>query len=363
MLDDMPRPRKPYLLKETTRHGKTVWYVRRGDGPRIRIKAEFGTADFEQQYDAIMRGENPIPEAQAARKGSLKWLYERYHESAAWTRLSPATRRARENIFSHIMAVAGDKPFSAIGPKSIVGLRDDKRDTPNQARCYLDALRGLFRWAKDAKHVSCDPTRDIDNPERETGDGFIAWSDADVTRYDARWPVGTRQRVWKDVLLYIGCRRGDAVLLGKQHVKDGIISFTTEKGRKKRRIDVAFRIAPELSASLAAGPTADLAFICGDNGKPLTKESFGNMFKAACVEAGLESRSAHGLRKRSATIWAERGATENELMAMFGWLTPSMAALYTKTANRKRMAITAQDRYLGTLPEQPIPAPDKKVRG
>jgi integrase len=49
-------------------------------------------------------------------------------------------------------------------------------------------------------------------------------------------------------------------------------------------------------------------------------------------------RSAHGLRKAAATRAAERGATVNELMSMFGWLDPKQAARYTRLANRKKLA-------------------------
>jgi hypothetical protein len=31
-------------------------------------------------------------------------------------------------------------------------------------------------------------------------------------------------------------------------------------------------------------------------------------------------------------------------MAMFGWLTPQMAALYTKSANRRKLSLQAHDR-------------------
>ena len=34
----MPRPRPPHLHQETNRHGKIVWYVRIGKGPRISHK-------------------------------------------------------------------------------------------------------------------------------------------------------------------------------------------------------------------------------------------------------------------------------------------------------------------------------------
>ena len=50
-MQDMPRPRPPHLHKETTRHGKTVWYVRRTPGPRVRIKAEVGKCGQNRLID------------------------------------------------------------------------------------------------------------------------------------------------------------------------------------------------------------------------------------------------------------------------------------------------------------------------
>ena len=52
----MPRPRPPHLQREVTRHGKPVWYVRIGKGKRIRLHAEFGSADFEAEYQAAVNG-------------------------------------------------------------------------------------------------------------------------------------------------------------------------------------------------------------------------------------------------------------------------------------------------------------------
>ncbi len=59
------------------------------------------------------------------------------------------------------------------------------------------------------------------------------------------------------------------------------------------------------------------------------------------IAAPLESRtccSAHGLRKAAATIAAENGATERQLMDMFGWRDPKMAGLYTRSARQKKLA-------------------------
>ena len=51
----------------------------------------------------------------------------------------------------------------------------------------------------------------VDNPPRPKTEGFQVWSDEDIAAYEACWPIGTRQRVWLDVLVYTGLRRGDAV--------------------------------------------------------------------------------------------------------------------------------------------------------
>jgi len=48
-----------------------------------------------------------------------------------------------------------------------------------------------------------------------------------------------------------------------------------------------------------------------------------------------------GLRKAGATLAAENGATERQLMAMFGWRTSAMAQHYTRPAERKRLAQAA----------------------
>jgi hypothetical protein len=44
------------LQREITRHGKAVWYVRVDRGPRVRIRAEYGTSAFEAEYRAALAG-------------------------------------------------------------------------------------------------------------------------------------------------------------------------------------------------------------------------------------------------------------------------------------------------------------------
>ena len=39
-------------------HGRPVWYVRIGKGARIRVKAEYGTLEFDTAYQAAISGES-----------------------------------------------------------------------------------------------------------------------------------------------------------------------------------------------------------------------------------------------------------------------------------------------------------------
>jgi integrase len=305
VIGNMPRPRPPHLHREVTRHGKAVWYVRVGKGPRIRIRAEFGTPDFAAEYQAAISGSAKPKVRGAPKVDSLAWLIARYRETTTWMALSAATRRQRENIFRHVIEGAGETPYVRVDSAAIAAGRDRRAATPAQARNFLDAMRGLFRWALDAGHVKADPTIGVKNPPREKGgEGFPVWTEDDVAAYERRWPIGTKERVWLDVLLYTGLRRGDAVQLGRQHVRDGVATIRTEK----TGVSVTIPILPTLAATLAAGPCGELAYICGAGGQPLTKESFGNAFREACRAAGVR-KSAHGVRKIGATRAAENGAT------------------------------------------------------
>jgi integrase len=362
----MPRPRPPHLHRERSRHGKIVWYVRVGKGPRVRLRAAFGTPEFEAEYKAAVAGE-PAPGTPArVLPTSLQWLWDSYRQTSDWLSLAPATRKQRENIMLHILKESGTQPYAAIKKAHVAAGIDRRAKTPSAARNFLDTLKGLFRWAREREFVKEDPTANVKPPKRRKTGGFPPWTREDVQAYQRRWPLGTRQRVWLDVILYTGPRRGDAAVIGKQHVKDvrnpdGTISkvaqFRTEKSG--RTVTVTIPILPVLQRTLEAGPTGDLAWICGARGRPFAKESFGNEFSAAARAAGI-MKSAHGVRKIAATIAAENGATAHQLMAIFGWTNIRQAEVYTREAERARLAAQA----ISTLDETgtSIPAPSDEVR-
>jgi integrase len=62
------------------------------------------------------------------------------------------------------------------------------------------------------------------------------------------------------------------------------------------------------------------------------------------VTAGVKDKSAHGLREAAATRAVENGATAHELMAIFGWIDIKEAEIYTRAADRKRLAAQAMSK-------------------
>jgi site-specific recombinase XerD len=330
-----PRPRPPYLQREKTRHGRHVWFVRIGKGPRIRIRGEYGTNEFWTAYHAAVSGDLVQASRIKASPNSLEWLIQQFMDSAAWASLSLATRRQRENIFQHVVKTAGNNAYTAVTKSDITAGIDRRRDRPAAAKHFRQTMRGLFQWAVSAQHVENDPTDGIKLPRRKRTNGFKPWSPEWCAAYEARWPLGTHERVWFEVLYCTGLRRSDAVRFGRQHIdKRGRAMIRAVKNDET----AYFLVDDRLTAALAAGPTGDLTFIVGKRGHPLTKESFGNYFREACRAAGVPG-AAHGIRKTRATIEAEKGASGAKLDALFGWRTGSnTSAIYIQAANRARLA-------------------------
>jgi integrase len=333
-----------------------AWYVRRGHGPRTRIKSEYGSEAFWAEYRAAVEG---APKPCAGPKAhTLAWGLQRYRESSAWAALSNATRRQSENIYRGVVKTAGEVPLQRVTVETIKAGRERRAAAPHSANNFLKSMRRFFKWAADQEGgnlIASNPTIGVKLLKGKNKDGFHTWTNEEIGRFENRWRIGTRERLALDLLLYTGLSRGDVVRLGRQHVTNGVITFRMEKGRGDGVVYPP--MLPVLAATIAATKTGDLTFLVTERGTQFVKESFGNWFRDACRAAGCPG-SAHGLRKAGATRAAENGATVNQLMALFGWKTEKMALLYTRKADRKRLASQAGPLLLsGQTPNENLPHP------
>lgn len=343
MIEAMPRPRPPFLRRETTRHGRTVWYFRQGN-KRVRLPDQFGSDEFWQAYNDALAGR-----AQRKRtgpeSGTLAWLIARYRESAHYIGLKASTRYVRDGIMHGVAKESGHVAFVKITRKHIREALERRSATPHAANNFLIAMNAVFRWALDHEHVTVNPCEGV-RPLAAKIEGHHTWTEDEVERYRQHHPIGTTARLALDLLLFTGLRRSDVFRVGRQHIKDGVLSIRMEKTGKSVHIP----IFTELQRSIEATETGDLALLATERGTPFASaSSFGGWFRKACDEAGLKHCSAHGLRKAGATMAANAGATPHELMAMYGWSKLSMAEIYTRDADRKRLARGAAERIANRM--------------
>ena len=170
--------------------------------------------------------------------------------------------------------------------------------------------------------VKVDPTISVKNPPRKKGAGFRPWTEDDVAAYERRWPIGTRQRVWLDVLLYTGLRRGDAVRLGRQHVRDGVASIKTEKSGFT--VTVTLPILDALARDSCSRTMRRPDVHCRRERPSADERVFRQSLPQGMPNCG---RSWFGARRPQdcGDQVGECGATVAQLEAIFGWQGGTMA--------------------------------------
>jgi integrase len=264
--------------------------------------------------------------------------------------LGDSTKKVRRSLLDSICERAGTFRYSTIEARNVAKLRDEKAEYPEAANARVKALRQLFAWASAPEYgyTTRNPAREVPYLKSNNPDGFRAWTEEDVAKFEKRHPVGTKARLALDLMLYTGVRRSDVVKLGPQMERDGKLIFTETKGHAKIVKTHELPILEPLRRSIDAAPTGHLVYLVTAFGRPHSVKAFGNWFKRRCREAGVAADlSAHGLRKLGATRCAEAGASEHQIMALFGWASTKQAALYTRKASRTKLEAEAAPMLAG----------------
>lgn len=334
-MTQLKRKLPPHVVREVSRHGKVKYFYRIGKGVRVRLPDDIKAREFKEAYKQALAGYKliDVPRGIPTQPYSLRWLIDRYRESSTWKVFSKATQRQRENIFIEAIKRSNNVRYTTIDRRSMAMAVEARSDTPAQANHFLKAMRGLFGWALQNDYVAIDPTAGV-LPLKYKSDGFAPWTMDDLLQFYDKWHVGTKPRLAVELLLHTGLRRSDVVRAGLPHLRGNIFSIKTQKTGSQ--ITVEFPKA--LLDVIEATETGSTTFLISEAGTPFETASFGNWFRDRCNDAGIK-KSAHGLRKLSATLSAEAGAATHELMAQYGWSNVKQAELYTKGADRVRLGI------------------------
>lgn len=225
---------------------------------------------------------------------------------------------------------------------------------PHPANNRLKVWRAACAWWKERGFIATDPTEGIKRRRIPKTKGHATWTAADVEAFRARWPVGTRERLALELLHWTGARMSDAVKLSEGMIgRDGWLTYTQGKtegiaGCPVRCPAPAFADPAGQEAllqALEARQDRHAVLMVTAHGAPRSVKAASQWFAAAARAAGIEGKTAHGLRKRRGVILAEGGATEKQIAAWLGHESLAMVQHYTRETDLKRT-------IAGTLAEQ-----------
>jgi len=318
------------------RDGRAYYYLRRRGFPRVRLPGLPWSPSFMAAYESALAGPRTAVGAGRVKPGSVAAVVAEYFDSQSFfTSKSPGTQRMRRGILERFRARYGDRPFALLPAEWIELLLDEK--PPHAARSWLATLRSLCQFAVKRRYVRTDPTANI-KQRAIKGDGFHTVTEEEIAQFEAHYPIGSKARLALALLLYTGQRRSDVVRMGRQHIRDGVLTVK----QQKTGITLAIPVHPHLQTVLDATPSEHLTFLVTATGKPYGGNAFTEQFRKWCDAAGLPQRcKPHGLRKAACRRLAEAGCSANEIMAISGHATMKELVRYTKAADQARLARNA----------------------
>jgi integrase len=345
---------------------------RDGRSRKIRIRETPGTPEFFAACKAALDTLNSAPPRKAASRregpqvGSLGWLALEYFRSAEFRVLDGKSQRARRGVIESCLRepltpgskrLMRDCPYMRVDATHIMMLRDRKVNAtlPSAANNRHKYLGSMFSWAIEARkyEVKVNPCRDVKKAATVSA-GYHTWTVDEVVQYMKKHPLGTQAHLAMCLMLFLGGRRQDAIRLGPANAKTIAISqpdgsnihqrsmVYVPKKTSYRRMDESVKpILPPLDEAIRATAHGIKTYLVTSRGLPFSDGGFGNKMREWCDEAGLPQCTAHGLKKAAATMCAELGASDRQMMALFDWTSEKMATVYTRKANKSKLAASA----------------------
>ncbi|MDZ4382842.1 MAG: tyrosine-type recombinase/integrase [Parvibaculum sp.] len=348
----MPETPLPYLQIFEDRHGRTRVYYRR-HGMRKALPSDLASAAFFTAYAAAheaaearqaevarKRGaeHGPAPSAQRILPFSFAALIRAYKASPEYKRLAATTRAEYDRGLARIEDEDGHRLPRDMRRKDVRERRDARAETPGAANTYVGVLSLLISWGIDADFDERLTVNVCARIGRFKGGSYRAWDAEEKAAFEARWPLGTKQRTAYALARYTGQRRADLVGMTRAHLADGMIQVT----QAKTGAPLWIPMHRELRRAIEAMASRDMLLLVNESGAGFDKVYFGAWFAEAIDDAGLpEDCVLHGLRHAAGSDLAEAGCSETEIMSILGHKTARMVTRYTRGARQKQLAKAA----------------------
>jgi hypothetical protein len=194
-MSDMATVTLKHLVRDVDRHGNVRHYFRAPGRAKVRLHGEPGSRGFLDAYAAALAamGDEKPSAGAAPRPGSISALCVAYYQSADFAALADHTRYTYRQLLVHFRETYGTGPAAKLTAPQIITILDKRADTPAQTKILLKVLRALFRFAAARGLVRHNPAAAVTFKVRKT-DGYRAWTDDDIAKFEAHWPSGSRAR-------------------------------------------------------------------------------------------------------------------------------------------------------------------------
>jgi integrase/recombinase XerD len=318
----------------------TYYYFRKRGSPRVRLPGLPGSAEFMAAYqEALAAAPAPIGRDKRSLPGSISAALAEYYGSRAFRALTGGTPARRRAMLERFREDYGHRLLATLPPEFVAALVDTM--TPHNANVWLKAFRHFIKWAQSRKLIRSDPTWGL-KVKIPKSDGHHTWTEAEVAQFEAHHAIGSKPRLAFTIGLYTALRREDALRIGPQHFRDGVLTVRPKKTETTTRVTLTIPVHPKLQTVLDAAPTGHLTLLVTETGKSYGADAFSHQFREWCDDAGLPQRCHfHGLRKAALTRLAEAGCTPHEIMAISGHSSLEMVELYTRKVARAGLAVAA----------------------
>ena len=317
------------------RHGKLRYRLRRtvkGRTVDCYLAGIIGSTEFRAAYHEATEGVRVA--GRRAQPGTIGYLVTQFLASAAYRGLADSTRRDMRGRLDWIRDAIGGAKYARLEPRHVAALME-RKGGPSAANRLRKDLGQLYRFAgARLGYRGPNPAALADAHKTKKG-GYRTWTNEEIATFRAAHAIGTKARLALEILVNTGASRVDAIGFTRANIAGARIRY--RRAKTDQAVDLP--ILPELGRELSYLPPTQMVLLSREDGsKGYANESFGNLFRRWCTEAGLSGLAAHGLRKAGARRLAEAGATEFEVMSFLGHGTAREASRYVAAANRATLA-------------------------
>ncbi|WP_299842184.1 tyrosine-type recombinase/integrase [uncultured Roseovarius sp.] len=312
-------------------------FIRRSRGQAVMMKEEFGTPEFWDHYNRLLKGREPTPI-----KRNFEALILSYFESDGYKKLKPRTKADYRKYIEHIRKIWGNKDPQKVETKHVYELHRANADRWRQANYLVQVMVVLMNHARLVgflKKEHGNPAKGIPLFKQE-GDGWEPWPEDVRAEFEAK--ATPRARLVYELCIGTGQRIGDVLKMRWDHITDGVYDVTQGKTDKPLLLPLTERLEKYLGGVKKTGLTIVTS---GKHGGPASYRTVADEMRK--VKASMEHPDAskyvtHGLRKNATIELYQAGCTDEMVKAVTGHSSTEMLKKYGGQVRQLEFARRAQ---------------------